>query len=95
MTMSNFVYDHFDKGSSVSPVDEEYKHNKYFDLNDKNQFVPYGIIIVFMEDVYFDRIFNNHNQTYPIIPCGSKEINYLLPYLKISPTCGTLWLFPR
>ena len=88
VTTGEFVNDHFVQGKKGSPVAEEFNNNKYFDLNDKDRFVPYGIIIILMEEERFDRVFKLYNQTSPIVPCGSKHIEYLLPYLKISPT---LW----
>ena len=88
VTSGEFVYDHFVQAKKGSTVVEEFKNDKYFYLNDEDWFVPYGIIIISMEEEHFDRVFKLHTQTSPIVPCGSKHIEYLLPYLKISPT---LW----
>ena len=64
----------------------ENKNDKYFDLTDEDRLIPYGIIIVLMENVHFDTIFKLHGESSLIIPAGSQKVEFLLPYLQITPT---------
>ena len=68
--------------------ERENKNDKYFDLSDPDRLIPYGIIIVLMENEHFDKVFKLHGESSLIIPAGSQKISFLLPYLDISPT---LW----
>ena len=76
------------KSNSYSCYDEECKNDRYFDLSNKQNIIPYGIAIILMEGGHFDRIFKIYSSKSPIIPTGSDEITFLLPLLKISET---LW----
>ena len=66
----------------------ENQNDKYFDLSDPDRLIPYGIIIVLMENAHFDKLFKLHGESSLIIPAGSEKISFLLPYLQIS---STLW----
>jgi len=61
------------------------KNDKYFDLTDEDRLIPYGIIIVLMENAHFDTIFKLHGESSLIIPAGSQKVEFLLPYLQITP----------
>ena len=57
-------------------------------MTDEDRLVPYGIIIVLMENAHFDTIFKLHGESSLIIPAGSQKVEFLLPYLQIT---RTLW----
>ena len=80
------VYDGTDDGKERV---HEKKNDKYFDLTDENRMIPYGIIIVFIENSHFDSIFKLHGESSLIIPAGSQKVEFLLPYLQITKK---LWL---
>ena len=82
-TTCSFVKDEF-RIDEESSYEEKYKNDKYFDFNNKDNMIPYGIAIVLIEENHFDRIFKLHNSNSPIIPAGSDHIKFLLPLLRIS-----------
>ena len=82
-TTCSFVKDEF-RIQEEEPYEDDYKNDKYFDFNNKDNLIPYGIAIVLIEENHFDRIFKLHNSNSPIIPAGSDDIKYLLPFLRIS-----------
>ena len=86
-TTCSFIND-YAYNSGDKTYDEECKNDRYFDLSNKQNIIPYGIAIILMEGGHFDRIFKIYSSKSPIIPTGSDEITFLLPLLKISET---LW----
>ena len=81
--INNYTYKSGDK-----TYDEICKNDRYFDFNNKQNIIPYGIAIILMEGGHFDRIFKIYSSKSPIIPAGLDAITFLLPFLKISET---LW----
>ena len=43
--------------------DRENQNDKYFDLSDPDRLIPYGIIIVLMENAHFDKLFKLHGES--------------------------------
>ena len=63
---------------------ENYENDGIFDFDDKKKLIPYGIMIVLMEDQHYERVLIPYDQKSPLIPVGSSSVTHILPYMKIS-----------
>ena len=85
---NRFFVDHeTDKDTDLDNFSCSDYNDRFFNIEQNDRMIPYGIVIMFMEDEHFDRVFKPFDQTSPIIPSGSDKISYLLPALQISSKC--------
>ena len=83
-TSSNFVHSFQFQNSKEFQSEENYENDGIFDLYDKKKLIPYGIMIVLMEDQHYERVLIPYDQKSPLIPVGSPSVTHILPYMKIS-----------
>ena len=67
-----FINDHLDKDFEKY-VDTTNSNDKYFDMNNKDRLIPYGIMIVVMIDSHYENVLKPYDQQSPLIPAGSEK----------------------
>ena len=83
-TSSDFVNSYVFENSPEFQPEKHCENDGIFDFKDKNKLIPYGIMIVLMEDQHYERVIIPFDQKSPLIPVGSVSVRHILPFLKIS-----------